>query len=178
MEQAAGTIRDWHDFYMLVGTASATLVGLTFVAITIAANALTRQSEAGVQAFITPTVVHFAAILVACLFILAPFGTEIMLGAALLAEGVIGIAYSAWVARLMHRQGFAASLVYSDRVWYAMAPAAGYLILSGAAGAMLAEAKASLMLLACALGLLLVAGIRNAWDMAVWISLRPPSKSE
>ena len=25
-------LRDWHDFYVLIGTASATLVGLMFVA--------------------------------------------------------------------------------------------------------------------------------------------------
>jgi hypothetical protein len=178
MDTAGGAFKDWHDFYMLVGTAAATLVGLTFVATTIGAGILTREHEAGVQAFITPTVVHFAAILFACLFIIAPFQSQSMLGAALLAEGLIGAAYSVWVARLIRRSAFAATLVRSDRVWYALAPAVGYLILVGAAGTMLDRERGSLVLLACSLGLLLVAGIRNAWDMAVWIMMRPPGKIE
>jgi hypothetical protein len=178
MEPPGGAFKDWHDFYMLVGTAAATLVGLTFVATTIGAGILTRDHEAAVQAFITPTMVHFAAILVACLLILAPFETETLLGAALLLEGLVGVVYSAWVVRLMRRRGYTVNLVSSDRVWYALAPAVGYLILAGAAGAMLDGARVSLVLLACALGLLLVAGIRNAWDMTVWIMLRPPEKRE
>jgi hypothetical protein len=178
METAGGAFKDWHDFYMLVGTAAATLVGLTFVATTIGAGIMTREHEAGVQAFITPTVVHFAAILFACLFIIAPFESQTMLGAVLLAEGLVGILYSAWVARLMHRQGYAANLINSDRVWYALAPAVGYLILATAAGTMLDGARISLVLVAGSLGLLLVAGIRNAWDMAVWIMLRQPGKSQ
>ena len=31
----AELLHDWHDFYVLVGTASATLVGLMFVAVSI-----------------------------------------------------------------------------------------------------------------------------------------------
>jgi hypothetical protein len=171
-------LKDWHDFYMLVGTASATLVGLTFVAITIGAGTLTRRHEAGVHAFVTPTVVHFAAILAACLLILAPFGTQGSLGAALLLEGILGIAYSGWLVLFMRRHKLTKTVDFTDRVWYALAPAVGYLVLAAAAGALLANAAASLTLLATAQGIQLVAGIRNAWDMAVWITLRPPEKDE
>jgi hypothetical protein len=176
METAGGAFKDWHDFYMLIGGAAGSLVGLTFVATTIGAGTLTPEREAGVQAFITPTVVHFAAILFACLLILAPFETQEWLATVLLAEGILGIAYSGWVVRLIWHRGFTATLVRSDHVWYALAPAVGYLLLTTAAAAMLTGHRASLMLLACALGLLLIAGIRNAWDMAVWFMLRPPRK--
>ncbi len=178
MGPLGGALKDWHDFYMLVGTAAATLVGLTFVAITIGAGTLTRQHEAGVHAFVTPTVVHFAAILFACLIILAPFETQGSLGAALLLEGVLGIAYSGWLVLFMRRHKLTKTVDLTDRVWYALAPAVGYLILAAAAGALLANAPVSLTLLATAQGVLLVASIRNAWDMAVWITLRPPAKNE
>jgi hypothetical protein len=33
-------LRDWHDFYVLMGTATATLIGLMFVAVSIGAGLL------------------------------------------------------------------------------------------------------------------------------------------
>jgi hypothetical protein len=56
-------IHVWHDFYVLVGTASATLVGLMFVAASIGAQVFTEQNREGMRAFISPTVVHFSAVL-------------------------------------------------------------------------------------------------------------------
>ncbi len=87
-------LKDWHDFYELLGGAAATLVGLTFVAASIGAGILTRDHESAMKVFITPTVVHFSAILVACLLILAPLASETSLAVLLLAEGATGIAYS------------------------------------------------------------------------------------
>jgi hypothetical protein len=51
--------RDWHDFYALVGTAAAPLVGLMFVAASIGANIFNEKHLEPMKAFVTPTVVHF-----------------------------------------------------------------------------------------------------------------------
>jgi hypothetical protein len=47
MRAAFGPLHEWHDFYALVGTASATLIGLMFVAVSIAEPlaALVAQTE-------------------------------------------------------------------------------------------------------------------------------------
>jgi uncharacterized membrane protein YccC len=48
----------WHEFYMLLGTASATMVGLLFVAVTVGSGEF--------------SVVHCSGILAVCLIVLAP----------------------------------------------------------------------------------------------------------
>jgi hypothetical protein len=177
MDLLSGTFKDWHDFYMMVGTAAATLVGLTFVATSIGASFMTPEHESGVRAFLTPTVVNFCAILMTCLLILAPFDAPSPVGAALLAEGTVGIIYSVWVLRLMRRHTLYTP-VWSDVVWYAMTPAVGYLVLAGAGSTLWIEHRSSLVVLAIATGLLLVTGIRNAWDLTVWLTLRSPVRRD
>ena len=169
-------LKDWHDFYVLLGGAAATLVGLTFVAASIGVGVLTEEHEAGLQAFITPTVVHFAAILFACLLILAPFASVGVLGAVLAAEGIVGVVYSVNVLLHIRRHSFSITLLLVDRVWYAAAPVVAYIVLVGAAASLSSGDGTSLVVLACGLGLLLLAGIRNAWDMALWIMMRPRGK--
>jgi hypothetical protein len=171
-----GALRTWHDFYLLMGGAAATLVGLTFVAASIGVGVLTEEHEAGLKAFITPTVVHFAAILGACLLILAPFASIAILGAVLAAEALIGGAYSIGVLIHIRRSDFGVSLMLIDRVWYAAAPIIAYAVFAGAAVSLARGQGTSLVALACGLGLLLLAGIRNAWDMALWIMMRPRDK--
>ncbi len=68
-------LHDWHDFYLLIGTASATLIGLMFVAASVGASYFTTEREAPLRAFLTPTVLHFTAILVICLMSTAPSQT-------------------------------------------------------------------------------------------------------
>jgi hypothetical protein len=45
-----------------------------------------------------------------------------------------------------------------------------------AAVGLLARRQGCLELLATGLGVLLLVGMRNAWDMAVWIAIRAPNK--
>jgi hypothetical protein len=52
----------WHDFYVLVGTAGATLVALLFVAISLGAGFLTDKRANATRAFFSPVVVHFTAV--------------------------------------------------------------------------------------------------------------------
>ncbi|MGH7088426.1 MAG: hypothetical protein ACREFQ_05955 [Stellaceae bacterium] len=169
---ATDALAVWHDFYLLLGGGAATLVGLTFVAASIIAGAVQRDHEQGLNVFITPTVLHFTAILVACLIAVAPIADPGKRGALLLALSIVGIGYSARVWLNMYRRGYAATVVLSDRLWYALAPVFAYAAV--AAGALLAALAipAGGAVLASGLGLLLLAGIRNAWDMVIWIVIR------
>lgn len=170
MPEAA--FQDWHDFYLLLGGAAATLVGLTFVAASIASGTMKREHETALNIFITPTVVHFTAILVACLLVAAPFADPRLRAFLLLAESGLGGVYSAAIWVGMYRHGYAATVDLRDRLWYALAPVFCYAAV--ATGAVLHGfgAGAGEGVLAGGLGLLLLAGIRNAWDMALWIALR------
>ena len=170
----ADLIEDWHDFDLMVGTAAATLVGLMFVAASIGASIYTEKNRAGIQAFISPTVVHFASVLVLALIALVPTHEWLTLAGLLALVGVAGGLYSAnlWM-QLFVRRRFDVDIV--DRLFYAALPLLGYLLLLLAAFFLLRQSQAGLDLLAAAQITLLLAGIRNAWDMMMWIAIRVPT---
>jgi hypothetical protein len=170
----ADLIEDWHDFDLLVGTAAATLVGLMFVAASIGASIYTEKNRAGMQAFISPTVVHFTSVLVLALLALVPTHEWLTLAGLLALVGVAGGVYSAnlWM-QLFVRRRFDVDIV--DRLFYAALPSLGYLLLLLAAFFLLRQSEAGLDLLAAAQITLLLAGIRNAWDMMMWIVIRVPT---
>ncbi len=152
----AELLHDWHDFYLLVGTASATLVGLMFVAASIGTSIFNEDHRAAMTAFLTPTVVHFAAALFACLLAIIPTQSWATLGGLVGAGGLAGSIYCARLAiAIIIRRRFVVDV--SDRLFYALLPLVGYL---------LALAAAALILV--------FAAVRNAWDMMVWIVIKTP----
>jgi hypothetical protein len=166
----ADTISPWHDFYMLVGTASATLVGLLFVAASV--GFYSKDKQAALRAFVSPSVVHFTSVLVACLIVIAPIRSWTILGAMVAGDGLFGIVYAGLVWRGMVRHGFVASIDLEDRVSYAALPAIGYAVMVGAGVALLLQKDIGCGALALAMGLLLLIGIRNAWDITIFTALR------
>jgi hypothetical protein len=169
----ADLVHAWHDFYLLVGTASATLVGLMFVAASIGAQVFTEKNRAGLRAFFSPTVVHFSAVLFVCILAAIPSHTPLTLAALLAMVGLAGLIYSArvWIA-LFVRRSFDVDVV--DRLFYALIPVVGYLLLLLSAGTLPVASGLALDLLAAALVTLVLAAIRNAWDMMIWIVIRTP----
>jgi hypothetical protein len=162
-------LRAWRDFHTLIGAAAATLVGLMFVAASIGAGVFTRAHQAGIRSFLSPTVAHFSAVLFISLFATLPIQSWNSLGILLILSGLIGLGYALWIWRRMVHHGIIGTIDIIDRLWYALLPIAGYLLVI-AAGVGLCERDAmSLAVLAAALILLLLIGIRNAWDMTVWI---------
>jgi hypothetical protein len=167
-------IRPWHDFYLLVGTASATLVGLMFVAASIGAQVFKEENRAAMQAFISPTVVHFSTALFACILATIPEHTGMELIVLLSVLGLAGLGYSARVwTQLIVRRKF--SVDAFDRLFYAVIPGIGQFLVFLSGVMMLTAPAAGLDCLAIALIALLLVGIRNAWDMTLWIVIRAPT---
>ena len=159
-------LRDWRDFYVMGGTAAATLVGLMFVFASIGASQLASRNLAAMRAFITPTVVHFGAALLVCMVSIMPGHSALGLGAA------IGVAYSGWILALIVRR-FAVGAAWEDRLFYALIPLLSYLLLLASAIVELDERPSDAnWLAATAIIALIVAGLRNAWDMTVWMTTR------
>lgn len=166
-------LHEWHDFYTLVGTASATLVGLMFVAASIGATVFNEESSAALQAFITPTVFHFAAALFASLVIMIPTHSWEGLASMLGTGGLAGTIYSGrLLVRLIIQHRFNVDVV--DRMFYALVPLAGYLLALIAAAMGFLHSPTSAYVMAAALMVLLLAGLRNAWDMTLWIMMKVP----
>ena len=164
----------WHDFYLLVGTASATLVGLMFVAASIGSSVFSEHNRNALQAFFSPTVVNFAAVLFVCIGVMVPSQTWLSLGLLLAGGGVAGLIYAGrvWV-QMFVRRSFKVDAV--DRFFYAMIPVVGYLLVFASGVMLLLRTPWSSDVTAAALVTLLFAGIRNAWDMTTWIMMRLPT---
>jgi hypothetical protein len=174
---AAELFHTWHDFYTLVGTGSATLVGLMFVAASIGSSVFSEQHRNALQAFFSPTVVNFAAVLFICIGVMIPSQTWLSLGLLLAGGGIAGLIYAGrvWV-QMFVRRSFHVDMV--DRMFYATVPLLGYLIVLAAGILLLLRLQWSAEVTAAALVVLLFAGVRNAWDMTTWIMMRTPTTAQ
>jgi len=164
----------WHDFYVLLGTAAATLVGLMFVTATIGANLFTEANREAMRAFLSPTVVHFSAVLLVCIAAIIPVENWRSFAILLAVCGVVGLVHSArvWLQLFVHRT-FRVDVV--DRLFYALIPVLGYVLVLASAVLLFMQWETGLLVLAAALMTLLLAGIRNAWDMTTFIVIRTPA---
>src|SRR5580700_3663482 len=60
--QVVESLKEWQNFYVLVGTAGATLLALLFVAVALGAGYMTETHQAGTRTFMSPVVVHFTSV--------------------------------------------------------------------------------------------------------------------
>jgi hypothetical protein len=172
MESLHDILAEWHDFFLLLGTAAGTLVGLLFVAASVSSGVFSLDRRAPLRIFLTATVVHFASVLAASLIVLLPLASWPLLGAMVLICGLVGLAYSGLALRDSVRDGLIVNIDWEDRTWYGLLPFVAYVAELSAGFVLACGAAAGCAVLACSMGLLLVAGIHNAWDITVWIITR------
>lgn len=166
--------QDWQNFYLLAGSASATLIGLIFVAISLGARLLPTQADSSVRAFVTPTVLHFGAVVVFSAIALIPVLGPGGLGLISLVIGGLGLVYSANVLRQMrlhHEQQQA--LDKRHWLWHLVLPLSGYLLIFAAGVGLLLGPAGWVAALAPAMVVLLIVGLRNAFDLIMWIARQP-----
>jgi hypothetical protein len=172
----AELLHDWHDFYVIAGAASATLVGLMFVAASIASTFITEQHEPQLKLFFTPTVSHFAAVLLTSLWVTVPTHSWQSLGGPLGAGGFAASIHCGRIlVHLVVRRTFKVDL--SDRLFYALIPVLGYVLLVVSAAFLFIRPATGANLIAAATLTLLLAGIRNAWDMMIFLAIKVPTAS-
>jgi hypothetical protein len=162
----------WHDFYALLGAASATMIGLLFVAASVGGGVFSQSRRGALRIFLSASVVQFGSVLAGCLMVLAPLAWWEQLGGLVLAGGLFGVAYSAMAwrdsVRDSVRDGISGKIDLEDRTWYAVLPAVGYLCQTGAGVALVLRQQFGCMVLAAAMGGMLLVAIHNAWDITVW----------
>ena len=167
-------LEPWRNYFLLMGSASATLVGLTFVAASVGTGVFTQERQVGLRAFLSPAIVAFSVVLATSLIGVSPV-SQPLLGTLCGAIGLFGEVYSVVIWRRMVREGIHGKIDLEDRIWYTIAPVIAYAILSLAGLALIIAANAACAILAVGMGLLLLAGIRNAWDITTWVVLRRQS---
>ena len=162
-------LEEWHDFYILLGTAAAALVALLFVAASIGASMLTPQRTRATRTYLSPVVFHFAAILFASLIALIPTQTPLWLGISLGSVALVGLLYSLFVCFRLFRNHVAD---IADLLGYGGCPAAAYTAALVSACLFKSQSAAAVNVVAGALMVLLVTNIRNAWDLLIALARR------
>ena len=158
----------WENFYVIVGSSAGALIGLQFVVIALIANMpiVEGQAEAG-EAFATPTIVHFGAVLLLSAALSAPWKSLFTAAAFWGLVGAVGILYEIVVVGRMRVQSLYKP-VFEDWLFHALLPSVAYGILAAAAWAARSNSGTALFGVAGAALLLLFIGIHNAWDAVTY----------
>jgi hypothetical protein len=160
----------WESFYVIVGTSGAALTGLQFVVVALIAEGQAKSSERAIAAFGTPTIVHFATVLLISSILSAPWkglaGPSITI-AALGAGGVCYAALTAWRARTSEYEP-----VMEDWIWHVILPFASHLTMLIAGLLMRRYSEVALFAVGGVALMLVTIGLHNAWDTVTFIALR------
>lgn len=160
----------WQNFYVIVGAAGATLIGVQFVVMTLIATFRSPTDEDTLGAFGTPTVVYFASAIVLAAIMCAPWpsllGAAIVIGILACGAFVYGIVV---IHRARRQTGY--EPVKEDWFWYAIAPSATHLALVAASLLLFTIPRSAMFIIAAASLALLLIGVHNAWDTVTYIVL-------
>jgi len=171
----------WQNFYVIVGSSAGALIGLQFVVMTLIATmpAVRGQPQAG-AAFATPTIVHFAAVLLLAGMLSAPWGSVRQAAMFWGILGLSGVVYEIIVVRRMRIQTLYTP-VFEDWLFHVLLPFAAYGMLAGSAGWAGSHADGALFAVGVAALMLLFTGIHNAWDAVtyhVFVKKPVPQRAE
>ena len=163
----------WENFFYLIGSASAALIGLMFVVITLTAGQEPRRVSRGAPVYVAPIVFHFAVVFVVSAISEMPGLQSGAISVILACCAIAGLVYSAVTTIRLCRRGWEDPIPdWSDKCFYGFLPTIVYVALAVATGAVwVVERKAVLAIGAIMLALLLL-GIRNAWDLATTLAQR------
>ncbi len=181
-EAGVSFLTTWQNFYVLIGSAAATLTGLIFVVMTLIAGVRVRVSSpsGGIAAFSTPNVVHFGVALLIAAILSAPWQALWNAGLLLGLAGLGGMIYVVIVLRRARRQTDYQP-VLEDWLFHTVFPLVSYTALLVAALVLPGHPAPALFVIAAGTVLLPFIGIHNAWDNVLYIAIdlsRPQNKSQ
>ena len=161
----------WDSYYLLIGTAAGALIGLLFVVASLNAGRDVSTVSRGTQTYLTPTVFHFAMVVIVSALATAPELPARFIGLALGACALAGLLYSVWICVRLSQNKLEGQH-WSDFWYFGAAPVATYLGLGATAAAVWAAPPAVPYGTAFLLLVLMLVGIRNAWDLVTWLAPR------
>jgi hypothetical protein len=157
------SLHAWHEFYLLLGTAGATLLALLFVAVSLGTGYLSDKHQQGTRTFMSPVVIHFTSVFFISAVCLVPSHGPVFFALLIGATAVIGIAVSivitVWVVRT--------ELTQYVRDYFALLPVGAYLPLLTASIMIYFDWAYALEVLGGGLLVLAIVNIRNAWDLTL-----------
>lgn len=153
----------WGNLFLLTSAAAATLVGLLFVVMTLAAERQPASEARRISVYMTPTVVYFASVLLLAAALTIPTQSRLSVALCCCGEGAGGIVYALSLIRLAER-----FLERKDAWQYALLPAGAFgLQVAGGAIVYVRNPGTGLTMVAVAMLVLLALAVRNSWSIAV-----------
>jgi hypothetical protein len=162
----------WENFYFMVGSAAAGLIGLLFVVETLTSSVDRSVSLKGAKLYLTPTVLHFSIVFTLSAVSVAP-GLSAHVSAVLVGGAAVVGLLSAVRASIGLRRGIPGLTEaphWSDFWLYGVAPSVFYLPLVAATIGIWLQASWAPFAAAGSLLAILLLGIRNAWDLVTWMA--------
>jgi hypothetical protein len=168
----------WDNYFVLLGTASAGLIGLLFVVITLTSNFERSRALWAAGIYMTPIAVHFAAVLTISAIAMVPGLTPRVVAVLVALMGLGGLAAaSRTCVGILGISKSGDPPHWSDLWGYGVGPAAAYVAIVAAAAAIWLGRPWAVYALAAVLLSLLLLAIRNAWDLITWMApqgAKPP----
>lgn len=164
---------EWETFYLMVGSSSAALIGLLFVVVTLTSDEDPARAAAAARVYVTPTVFHFGAIVLISAAAVMPQLPGLTMAFVIGVPAVCGLVY---VTISLYRMIRALPSVphWTDYVFYGILPGLAYLCLFLASVAVSAGAEIGPYAVATGALALLLIGIRDAWDLATYLTYNRP----
>jgi hypothetical protein len=161
--------RSWETFYVIVGSAAGALTGLMFVVIALIADfgGTARQLDA----FGTPTVVHFGNVLLVSAIMAAPWPSAAAARLPLLIFGICGVAYMGVVLRRARRQPDYHP-VLEDWLFHGALPLASHTVIAVGAAVLPGRQTSALFAIGGGTVLLLFVALHNSWDTVTYVLLQ------
>jgi hypothetical protein len=172
MEAFTQAVEGWHDFYLMIGTAAATLVGLLFVSLSLNVDVITREANADLRVLAAQTFTSFLNVVMLAVLFLIPRQGSPGLGLPLL--GISGYGLYETVSRFLKTRRARPHAWGRGSVARRFAvPTLCFVTLMLIAVSVLTGQTDGLYWLVPVMILLIVAASRNAWDLL--LRLREPS---
>ena len=160
------TFVSWHDFYLTMGTASASLIGLLFVALSLNIDAITDDSRDDLRAFADQAFSSFSVVLLIAVFFLIPED----------GPGILGGLYVVLSIYAGYRMLRRAPAVWKSRhrgrpaeatLWRFVRPTAAVLGLLAVGLGLILDQTWALYWLVPVIIILLMSAARSSWDLLV-----------
>jgi hypothetical protein len=173
------TMRDWQNFYMLTGAASATLIGLLFVAISISvgANLSIQQARNSLRTFVSPILIYYSQVFIISCLAVMPLQSITILGGVVVVLGGLNFFLAlkvCWRILVLHRD----EMDPGHWIWHFLLPLITSILFVCSAigfftGWQLAPAGLALADILC-----LATGLRNTWVLTLWLVFHQGSRSD
>ena len=174
MDSFSLAIEGWHDFYLMIGTAAATLMGLLFVSLSLNADIIVRQENEDLRILARQSFTNFLCILMFSVIFLIPSQATLGLGLPLLGIGAFGL-YTTIFRYQNMRKNRPRSWGKRDLTTRFILPIVCYATLLVITIPAFMGITGALYWLVPVMILLLVNTSTNAWDLL--LRLRDPSKA-